>query len=262
MRKLRRDNHFLPEGYQRGFADSAGRVWVKEASKSEPRHLKVEKVGKRRNFYIRTVSSMEDDSIEKFFGKEVEDGFARVSQKIKTEGQKIDLSGVECGFLARFIAAQTVRTLAHRQCIEELAGGPVNRSTYLNLMVQQIWAITKAWYDNIPNFQFLTALPLVTHHFITGDSPVLVFTSKDSTISTPIVTATPTITMLPELLGNQQTQFLITLSPYIAVSVGQLGPGAPLTQLAQLDLVAVLKLNQHIRGQSQLFTLARDRESL
>lgn len=262
MQNLQRDNHFLPECYQRGFADNTGRVWVKEAGKTEPRHRRVEKVGRRRSFYIRSVRGVEDDSIEKFFGKEVEDGFARVAQKIKTEGHKIELSGVECAFVARFVAVQTVRTVAHHRCIEELAGGPVDRSTYLNLMVRQIWAITKAWDDGIPNFQFLTTLPFVTQHFITGDSPVLVFTSKDGTISTPVAKATPTITMLPELLENRQTQFFVTLSPYMAVSVGQLGPSAPLTQLTSIDPIAVLKLNQHIREQSQLFTLARDRESL
>jgi len=81
MHNLRRDNHFLPECYQRGFADETGRVWVKEAGRNEARHRKVEKVGRRRNFYIRIVTGKEDDSIEKFFGKEVEDGFARVSQE-------------------------------------------------------------------------------------------------------------------------------------------------------------------------------------
>lgn len=262
MRKLQRDNHFLPECYQRGFADEAGRAWVKEAGKTEAQHRKVQKVGRRRNFYVRIANGVEDDSIEKFFGKEVEDGFARVSQRIKAERQQVELSGVECGFLARFIAAQAVRTVSHQQCIEELAGAPVDRSTYLNLMVRQIWGITKAWNEAVPHFQFFTTLPFVTQHFITGDSPVLVFTSKDGTISTPMVEVLPTITMLPELLENRQTQFLITLSPYMAVSVGQLGAEAPLTQLASLDPAAVCKLNQHIRQQSRLFTLARDRESL
>jgi hypothetical protein len=262
MRNLQRENHFLPECYQRGFTDDTGRVWVKEADKTEPRHRRVEKVGRRRNFYIRSINGVEDDSIEKFFSKEVEDGFARVSKKIKTEGHKIELSAAECGFIARFVATQTVRTVAHHRCIERLAGGTVNRSTYLNLIVRQIWAITKAWDDDIPNFQFLTTLPFVTHHFITCDSPVLVFTAKDGTISTPVVKATPTITMLPELLENQQTQFLITLSPYMAVSVGRLGPNAPLTLLTPLEPISVLRINQHLRDQSQLFTLARDRESL
>jgi len=152
--------------------------------------------------------------------------------------------------------------VSHQQCIEELAGGPVNRSTYLNLIIQQMWAITKSWDEEVPKFQFLTTLPFVTQRFITGDSPVLVFTSKDSTISTPMFKALPTITLLPELLENRQTQFLITLSPYMAVSVGRLGVNAPLTQLTSLDPMAVLKLNQHIREQSRLFTLARDKESL
>jgi hypothetical protein len=262
MRKLRRDNHFLPECYQRGFADDSGKVWVKQAGESEPRHRKVENVGKRRNFYVREVRGVEDDKIEQFFGKDVEDGFARVSQRITTESHKIELSGAECGFLARFIAAQAVRTVAHQRCIEELAGGPVNRSTYLNVMLRQILQIMKAWDDGVPKFQFLTTLPLVTHHFITGDSPVLVFNPKPSAISTPVVEATPTITMLPELLENPQTEFLITLSPYMAVSVGRLGPTAPLVQLTPLDPVVVLKIDQHIRDQSRLFTLARDRESL
>jgi hypothetical protein len=129
-------------------------------------------------------------------------------------------------------------------------------------MIRQLWTITKAWGDSLPNFQFLTTLPYITHRFITGDCPVMVFASKQNAILTPTIEAVQAITALPDLLDSPQTQFLLTLSPYIAVSLGQLGPSAPQTQLVPLDPIGVLKLNQHIRDQSQLFTLARDKESL
>jgi hypothetical protein len=262
MTNLQRNNHFVPTCYQRGFADEQGKVWVKEANNSQPQHRMAGKVGKKRNFYIRTLNGVQNDGIESFFGKSVEIGFADVSRKIREHPDQIDLSGTEWGLVARFVAAQMVRTDAHRRCVDQQAGRPIDRDTYLNVMTRQLWTITKAWGESLPNVQFLTTLPYVSHQFITGDSPVLVFTPKQSAILTPTVEAVQIITPLPEILGSPHSEFLMTVSPYVAVRIGRLVPNESPTKPVALDPEVVLRLNQLIRDQSSLFTLARDKESL
>ena len=262
MRNLQRENHYLPACYQRGFADDAGKVWVKEAARPEPEYRKPKNIGKRRNFYIRKVNGVEDDSIERFFGKEVEAGFGLVSQKVKTEGQKINLSGNELGFVVRFIATQVVRTIAYKECVDEQAGKTVDRQTHLNVMCRQVITIMNAWSENLPSIHFLTSLPFVTHRFITGDNPVVVFSAARSLIATPMMSPVQTITKLPDILNNPESQFVITLSPYMAVMLGQQRPNSELVQITALDPTGVLRMNALVQSQSRLFTLARDRESL
>jgi hypothetical protein len=261
-RNLQRENHYLPACYQRGFADEHGKVWVKQTGE-EPQYRRPVSVGRLRNFYIRTVDGVEDDSIETFFSRSVEDGFAGVSQKIKDEGPKVELSGTDLGYLVRFVATQVVRTMAHKECVDEQAGQSVDRDTYLRVMCRQALTIINEWLENLPTFQFLTPLPLVTHQFIAGDNPVLVFTSSTSSISGP-PTASPVkgITNLSDILRNPNSQFVITLTPYMAVMVGQQRPHTPQVQVSSLDITATLRLNSLIRNQCSLFTLARDKESL
>lgn len=261
MENLHRENHYLPVCYQRGFADAAGKVWVKEALKSEPEYRKPKNVGKSRSLYIRNVNGVEDDQIEKFFGEAVESGFGLLSQRIKVEGPEVNLSGTEMGFLVRFVAAQAVRTMAHKECVNAQAGQTVDRETYLRVMCRQMLTITKAWGENLPSFQLLTALPLVTHRFITGDNPVVVVTTTKTTISAP-VNPVKTITQLPDILNNPESEFLMTLSPYMAVRITQQQPNSERVEIANLNPIQVLTMNNLVRNQSQLFTLARDRESL
>ena len=54
--RLKRDNHFLPVCYQKGFADSSGKVWVKFAGLEKPEHRYPRSVGKETNLYVRTRS--------------------------------------------------------------------------------------------------------------------------------------------------------------------------------------------------------------
>jgi hypothetical protein len=262
VKNLRRENHYLPQCYQRGFADDAGKVWVKETLKPEPEYRKTNSVGKSRSLYIRKVNGIEDDSIEKFFGDDVEKGFGQLSQRVKAQGPKINLSGTELGFLVRFVAAQAVRTLAHKECVGIQAGRTVDRDTYLNVMGRQLTTITRAWGDNLPSFQLLTSLPFVTHRFITGDNPVVIITPTKSLISAPAMTPVQTITQLPDILSNPESEFLMTLTPYMAVTIGQRRPNSEQFRVAELDPIAVLRMNDLVRGQCRLFTLARDKESL
>jgi hypothetical protein len=262
-RNLRRENHYLPVCYQLGFADEQEKVWVLEAGKSEAEYCNPESVGRLRNLYTRTVDGREDDHIETFFAAEVETGFGLALQKIKSERAGVLLSGVELGYIARFVAAQAVRTVAHKLCVDEQAGVSVFRETYLGVMCRQLHAIISAWSQTLPGIQFLTTLPYVTHHFITGDNPVVVMNDRVGEVTGP-PTATPirSITNLSEILANPTTVFAVTLTPYMAVMLGQkiAKPGA--VEIVPLDPVAVLKMNGLVRGQSQLFTLARDKEPL
>src|ERR1700688_2885706 len=115
--------HFLPQCYQRGFADSSGKVWVKFADKRTPEHRNPDSVGWERELYTAKLGQ----EIEKFFGKEVENAFAALSRRIRTERNRFsEISGDELAILSRFVASQTVRTLAHEECIREQAGGPVD----------------------------------------------------------------------------------------------------------------------------------------
>jgi Protein of unknown function (DUF4238) len=114
--KLRRNNHYLPECYQRGFANERGQVWVKFSSKPAPTLRNPRTVGKQRNFYIRKRHGKDDDQIESFFGKGVETPFALLSQRIRSERENLSsISGTEFGILLRFVASQAVRTLAHKR---------------------------------------------------------------------------------------------------------------------------------------------------
>ena len=151
-RNLRRENHYLPVCYQLGFADEQEKVWVLEAGKREAEYCNPESVGRLRNFYTRTVNGREDDHIETFFAAEVETGFGRLLRKIKSQRARVNLSGVEMGYIARFVAAQAVRTVAHKLCVDEQAGVSVFRETYLSVMCRQLHTIISAWSKTCRDF--------------------------------------------------------------------------------------------------------------
>jgi hypothetical protein len=144
--------HFLPQCYQRGFADSTGKVWVKFAGKPAPEYRNPDSVGWERELYTGVLG----EQIERFFSTEVEHAFARFSRRIKRERNAIsEVSGAELAALTRFVASQTVRTLAHEQCIREQAGGPVNRNTFNNVMLRKMKTMMDAWIENFPDFIFV-----------------------------------------------------------------------------------------------------------
>lgn len=261
--KLRRSNHFLPVCYQKGFADSSGRVWVKFARQRYPVLLGPAAVGKKHNLYIRRRAGIERDDVEDFFSKEVEGPFAAFSQRVVAEQSNLSrISGAEAGALARFVASQAVRTLAHKQCVEEQAGGRVDSNAFVQVVLGQMSAIVNQWLSSAPTFHFYTPLPYVEERFITGDHPVLVMHSHDNPIWVTTDAPQPRIVSLVEILGSQRYAFVVSLSPYVCVSIQGQGDGAchlPPETLGPRDVRA---FNGHVRGQSELFALARDRESL
>src|ERR1039458_9249590 len=142
MANLKRNNHYLPACYQRAFTDASGRVWVKFAGK-EPEPRKPENVGWKRSLYIlKNEDGSESDRVEDWFADEVEAPFAALSQRIQTEQARFsEISGVELGTLARFVASQLMRTLGHKESIEEQAGSPVDSDTFVRVMVKKTWRL-------------------------------------------------------------------------------------------------------------------------
>lgn len=262
MAKLRRDNHYLPGCYQRGFADPYGLVWVKRAGK-DPTQRAPRSVGRKRNLYIRDRRGIETDEVERFFDKDVEGQFASLSQRVQAERDKLStISAQELGALARFVASQAVRTLAHKQCIAEQAGRAVDNNTFVGVVLRQIRAIVNSWRDTLPKFDFYTPLPRVGDRYITRDHPVLVMVHNDGPIWLPQDASHQRITNLLEILANPRQEFTVSLSPYVLVSIHGPGDGKPQLPPQTVDPRQVRFFNDLISAQCKFFTLARDRESL
>jgi hypothetical protein len=264
MAKPRCHNHFLPECYQRAFADSSGRVWVKYANVNEPVHQIPEKVGRKRGLYVRDRGGVENDEVELFFDRDVEKPFAALARRFKAEQDKLSsISAQELGALARFVASQAVRTLAHKQCVGEQAGRPVDSNTFVRVALRQIWTIWNKWLGDLPTFDFYTSLPHVGDRYLTGDHPVLVVVLGDSPILLPPGDAPRRgITGLTEILASPGHGFLMSLSPYLCVSIHARGDGRPHLPPKPVYPRDVRFFNSLVRDQCELFTLARDRESL
>jgi Protein of unknown function (DUF4238) len=263
MAKLRRNNHYLPKCYQEGFTNSSGQVWVKFAGRQEPAPRNPKNLGRCRNIYIWRQHGKENDKVEDFFGREVETTFALLARRVKAERDKFsDITEKELEILARFVATQVVRTLAHRRCVEEQAGGPVDAGTFVPVMLRQSRSILSEWIQNPPRFHFYTSLPYVGEHFITGDNPILVAQFRENRVWAPTDTPRNQITDLGEIFHDRRYEFLVSLSPYVCVSVRGHGEQPPILPPQTLEPSQVRAFNKLIRSKSQLFTLARDRESL
>src|SRR6266571_8487103 len=182
---LQRWNHYLSQGYQEGFTDQTGRVWVKFGNKP-PVHRNPRSVGIQRSLYIRNFNGTEDDAIERFLANWIETPFASLVQRIKRERVEFGtVTGEEQGALLRFVAAQAVRTLGHKQCVDTQAGQPVDRNTFLRVMLRQMWTIGDVWRKNLPRVRYFTMLPYVGEFFVSGDHPVLVIQVRGNSVWVP-----------------------------------------------------------------------------
>jgi len=155
-----------------------------------------------------------------------------------------------------------VRTLAHKQCIEQQAGGPVDTSTFVRVMLRKMMAILDDWLKSLPDVQFYTSLPHVGEQFITGDNPVVVIQMNDNTIWVPTSTPELKIADLSQILKDPTRRFWVPLSPYVGVSMMSHGDGNPHLPPHAMDPQFVRFLNGLVRGQSSIFRLARDKASL
>lgn len=262
MGNLRRNNHYLPVCYQLGFADSRGRVWVKFANRSTAEHRNPVKVGRIRSFYIRTQNGSETDNLERYF-EGIETPFAALSARIREEGSDFcRVSAEELSLLHIFVAAQAVRTLAHRRCVEQQAGGPVNRNVFGRVIIKMMMTLMRAWQSSPPGLHFYTPLPYIGQRFITGDNPVVSIVVNDNPIWVPTATPTLGITRLGDILGNAKHGFEMSLSPYLMVSIrGKVSGESGLPPQA-IEPPHVRFFNERIRGQCNVFTIGGNEEDL
>src|SRR5258708_7674425 len=174
-KNLSRDNHYLPICYQEGFTNSDGKVWIKETRKSDPELRKPRMVGRKRSLYIIEENGIETDRVEDFFDKTVEDQFAGLSRRIKDDQNRFRMSPDEVVILTKFVASQAVRTLGHKETIEEQSGTKVDTNTFVRVMSRKMLMLLNAWIDNPPTFRFYTSLPSTGDRFITGHHPIVAF---------------------------------------------------------------------------------------
>jgi uncharacterized protein DUF4238 len=263
MPNLKRNNHYLPECYQKGFTDSSDKIWVKFADKQEPQHRKPLTVGRKRSLYIWMQSGAESDNVEDFFNKNVEVPFAALSQRIKNERHQFTkITDDELDVLCRFVAAQLVRTLAHKATIEEQAGRAVNTNTFVGVMLEKMNTVLDGWIKNAPEIYFHTPLPYVGEQFITGDNPVLVIQTNDNLIWVPTDTPTLKITDVRDIVMDPKHRLWVSLSPYVCVSIQGFGGGGAHLPPKTEEPPTVRNFNKLVRGQCEIFTLAKDKAHL
>ena len=259
MSNLKRDNHYLPVCYQKGFTDSTERVWVKFADRAKPEHRTPFTVGRKRSLYIWTQAGAPNSKVEDFFNEHVETPFAALSQRIKAERHEFSrISDEERGTLCRFVASQTMRTMAHRATINLQAGQPVDTNTFVRVMLRKIIAVLDGWMKNPPELYFHTCLPFVGEQFITGDNPVLVVQTNKNPIWVPTDTPTLKITDVEQIVADPQHRLWLALSPYVMVSIQGFGGGGIHLPPKTEDPPFVRNFNKLVRGQSEMFTLAKD----
>ena len=258
--KLRRHNHYVPACYQKGFSDTSGRVWVKFADSLAPEHRNPKSVGRQHDLYIITENGIETDRVETFFDAKVENDFGVLSRKIKQDPQRFSISRNDVGVLAKFVASQTVRTIGHKETIEEQAKREVDTNTFVQVMSRKMLTMLEQWVNAPPDFHFYTSLPHVGDHFITGDQPVVVIIVNDNPIWMPVDIPKMGITDLSLILQNPKHAFRVSLSPYVLVSIQ--GSGGIVHKQESVDPLYVRHFNSLVRDQCKIFTLAKDKESL
>jgi len=260
---LKRDNHFLPVCYQKGFADSSGRVWVKFVDLEKSVHCYPKRVGKEWNLYLRNSDGVEDDKFEDFFDKHVENAFAKLSQRVKREqNHLLSMTGKELGVLGNFVAAQIVRVPANKLCMREQVGRELATNEFTSEMGKQMRDIVRSWTANPPAFEFRTVLPYVEERFITGDNPVLVVVENDNPTPMPMDEPYQAVASVLDLLNDATVTFRVALSPYICVFLHAQGDGESQLPPQTMEPSEVRSFNEFIRKPCRLFTLARDEESL
>jgi hypothetical protein len=129
-------------------------------------------------------------------------------------------------------------------------------------MSRKMLMLLNAWINDPPTFRFYTSLPSIGDRFITGDHPIVVILPHDNNIWTPTDNAELKITNLAEILERPTYVFMVSLSPYVAVSIQRSGAGQIRLPPQEVPPSDVRRFNDLIRGQCRVFTLARDKDSL
>jgi hypothetical protein len=260
--RKKRSNHFLPVCYQKAFTDAEGLVWAQFLDKDPPPlHLAPKSVGAIYKYYTRLIHGMEDDSLESAFGTLVESGYAPLAQRMRSEKDQFRLRKEDVPILLKFVAAQVVRTEAHRRCISKQAGYIVSSEVFVHNIGRKIRKIVEAWDAKAPDVLLRTSLPYIGSHFITGDSPAITFRGpSQSAIEQPVDTMA--VFDIDNLLADPDSGFILPVSPYVCLTVRNGGAGRMLVSPRREPPEFVAKTNEVMYGQCIQFIEAADARSL
>ena len=100
-----------------------------------------------------------------------------------------------------------MRTLGHRQAIEEQAGKAMEGNVFVDVMLRKTWTLLNSWFSNLPDLEFYTILPDVSEQFISGDSPVVVMQFNNNPIWVPADAPKAGIIDLTEILKPRTIDF-------------------------------------------------------
>jgi hypothetical protein len=260
--RKKRSNHFLPVCYQKAFADAEGLVWVQFLDRDPtPLHLAPKSVGTIYKYYTRLIDGMEDDSLESAFGKLVESGYAPLAQRMRKEKDQFRLRKEDVPILLKFVAAQVVRTEAHRRCISQQAGYTVSSEIFVHNIGRKIRKIVEAWEAKPPDILLHTSLPYIGVYFITGDSPAMTFRGPSESAIAQLVD-TMAIFDIDKLLADPNSGFILPVSPYLCLTVRNEGTGRMLVSPRREPPEFVAKTNELIYRQCVQFIEAADARSL
>ena len=259
----KRSNHFVPICYQKAFTNADGLVWVQYLNEDRPPlPLSPKSVAVINKYYTRFINGIEDDSIENAFQTLVEDHYAPIARRIKEQKSDFELTTEDVPVLLKFVAAQVVRTEAHRRCIEEQAGTAVSSDIFLHNIGRKLLKIVAAWKESLPDMTLYTSLPFVGSHFITGDSPVIAFGGKTdhSVIERPA--DMQTIVNIDKILEDPNSGFILPLSPYVCLMIRNNGSSQMMRSPQPREPDFVSKTNDLLYRQCVQFVEAMDERSL
>src|ERR1700679_215467 len=100
-----------------------------------------------------------------------------------------------------------MRTLGHKQAIEEQVGKVVEGNVFVDVMLRKTWTLLNSWFSKLPDLDFYTALPDVSEQFITGDSPVVIMRFNANPIWVPSDAPRAGIIDLTEILKHPNHRF-------------------------------------------------------
>lgn len=259
----KRRNHLLPICYQKGFANPDGQVWVQFLTRDKPPlYLNPISVGVMHKFYTRYKNGFEDDSIETFFQKNVEDLYAPLARRVKEEKSDFVITKEDVLVLLRFVASQIVRTQAHMRCIEEQAGRVLNVEDFIHNMGRKMGKMVDAWKAKPPDISLYTSLPNIGTHFITGDNPVIAITQRvnHTGIETPFDSLSTVD--IDKILEDPISEFTVPLSPYVCLTVRNGGSGMMNPFPQSREPAWTRMINRRIYGQCVQFVEAMDKDTL
>jgi hypothetical protein len=266
QQNITRANHVLPICYQQSFTKDDGELFVQFLHLDKPPiSLHPLKVGVVKDFYTRSVDGADDDGIEKFFGRFVESEYAAIAKRLTALKDTFVLEPLEVGVLLKFVVAQIVRTQAHRECINLQAGINVPQGIFIHNMHRKMKMIADRWLKHTPDVLLWTPLPYLGTQFITGDNPVVCFsTSEVQPRVASLIPPTPKIVDLNVTLESSHNGFIVPLSPYICLTVINSGKrdSVRLRPPQPTDPIVVRDFNRMVYDQCVTFVASRDPEQI